>query len=87
MLIFYPMSAFLAIFCNILQNPLHPQAAKDLGLIRTATGMMERIFLRQPSSVNEIVHINLIADFVTELNRLGQCAIDKAWSEGAGTLA
>lgn len=75
------MSALLAIFCNILQNPLHPQAAKDLGLLRTTTGIMERIFLRQLPSLNEIVHIKLIADFVTELNRLGQCAIDKAWRE------
>lgn len=77
------MSALLAIFCNILQNPLHHQATKDLGLLRTATEIMERIFLRQPSSVNEIVHLKLIAGFVTELNRLGQCAIDKAWNERA----
>lgn len=75
------MSALLAIFCNILQHPLDPQASKDIGLLRTATGIMERIFLRQLSSVNEVVHIKLIADFVTELNRLAQCAIDKAWNE------
>ena len=75
------MSALLSIFCNILQNPQDPQALKDIGLLRTATGIMERIFLRQLYSVNEIVHIKLIADFVTELNRLAQCAINKAWNE------
>ncbi|RAL13271.1 putative C6 transcription factor [Aspergillus homomorphus CBS 101889] len=80
-LIFYPMSALLAIFCNILQNPTDPQATKDLGLLKTAMSMMERIFLRQPSSVNEIVHIKMVADFVTELYRLASCAIEKAWSE------
>ncbi|PWY70919.1 Zn(II)2Cys6 transcription factor [Aspergillus heteromorphus CBS 117.55] len=80
-LIFYPMSALLAIFCNILQNPSDPQATKDLGLLKTAMSMMERIFLRQPSSVNEIVHIKLVADFVAELYRLASCAIEKAWSE------
>ncbi|RAH55214.1 C6 transcription factor [Aspergillus piperis CBS 112811] len=80
-LIFYPMSALLAIFCNILQNPSDPQATKDLGLLKTAMSMLERIFLRQPSSVNEIVHIKMIADFVAELYRLASCAIEKAWHE------
>jgi hypothetical protein len=79
------MSALLAIFCNILQHPLDPQALKDIGLLRTATGIMERVFLRQLYSVNEIVHIKLVADFVTELNRLAQCAIDKAWNERMGS--
>ncbi|PYH46459.1 putative C6 transcription factor [Aspergillus saccharolyticus JOP 1030-1] len=80
-LIFYPMSALLAIFCNILQYPTDPQATKDLGLLKTAMSMMERIFLRQPSSVSEIMHIKMVADFVTELYRLASCAIEKAWNE------
>ncbi|RAK96079.1 putative C6 transcription factor, partial [Aspergillus ibericus CBS 121593] len=80
-LIFYPMSALLAIFCNILQNPSDPQATKDLGLLKIAMSMMERVFLRQPSSVNEIVHIKMVADFVAELYRLASCAIEKAWNE------
>ncbi|GKZ93222.1 transcriptional regulator family: Fungal Specific TF [Aspergillus niger] len=83
-LIFYPMSALLAIFCNILQNPSDPQATKDLGLLKTAMSMLERIFLRQPSSVNEIVHIKMIADYVSELYRLASCAIEKAWYERSG---
>ncbi|KAB8237996.1 putative C6 transcription factor [Aspergillus alliaceus] len=80
-LIFYPMSALLAIFCNILQNPSDPQATKDLALLRTATSMMERLFSRQPFAVTEIVHIKLVADFVSELYRLATCAIEKAWNE------
>ncbi|KAE8146839.1 putative C6 transcription factor [Aspergillus avenaceus] len=79
--IFYPMSALLAIFCNILQNPSDPQATKDLALLRTTTGMMERLFSRQPYAVKEIVHLKLIADFVSELYRLATCAIEKAWNE------
>lgn len=31
--------------------------------------------------MNEVVHIKVIADFVTGLNRLAQCAINKAWDE------
>ncbi|KAL4869014.1 hypothetical protein BDV12DRAFT_185418 [Aspergillus spectabilis] len=82
-LIFYPMSALLAIFCNILQNPAEPQASKDLALLKGATGMLERVFLRQAYSVNELVHVKLVADFVSELCRLANCAMDKAWRERA----
>ncbi|KAL5343585.1 hypothetical protein BJX70DRAFT_385371 [Aspergillus crustosus] len=80
-LIFYPMSALLAIFCNILQTPAEPQASKDLSLLKSATGMLERVFLRQAYSVNELVHVKLVADFVNELCRLASCAMDKAWKE------
>ncbi|KAH8424855.1 putative C6 transcription factor [Aspergillus melleus] len=80
-LIFYPMSAVLAIFCNILQNPSDPQATKDLGLLKTSTSMMERMILKQSYSFTEIVHIKLVADFVIELYRLANCAIEKAWNE------
>ncbi|KAI9376625.1 hypothetical protein BJX61DRAFT_530779 [Aspergillus egyptiacus] len=84
MLIFYPMSALLAIFCNILQHPADLQASKDLALLKNATGMLERVFLRQASSVNELVHFKLVADFVNELCRLATCAMDKAWREKTG---
>ncbi|KAL4882546.1 hypothetical protein BJY04DRAFT_226950 [Aspergillus karnatakaensis] len=80
-LIFYPMSALLAIFCNILQNPSEPQASKDLALLKSATGMLERVFLRQAYSVSELVHVKLVADFVNELCRLANCAMEKAWKE------
>ncbi|KAL4970659.1 putative C6 transcription factor [Aspergillus stella-maris] len=80
-LIFYPMSALLAIFCNILTNPAEEQASKDLALLKSATGMLERVFLRQAYSVNELVHVKLVADFVNELCRLAACAMDKAWRE------
>jgi phospholipid N-methyltransferase len=75
------MSALLAIFCNILQNPADPQASKDLALLKSATGMLERVFLRQAYSVNELMHVKLVADFVNELCRLATCAMDKAWKE------
>ncbi|KAL2830466.1 hypothetical protein BDW59DRAFT_170058 [Aspergillus cavernicola] len=83
-LIFYPMSALLTIFCNILQHPAEPQASKDLGLLKSATGILERVFLRQTCSVNELVHVKLVADFVNELCRLATCAMDKAWAERTG---
>lgn len=75
------MSALLAIFCNILQNPLDPQSRKDLDLLKIASGMVERVFSRQLSSVKEVVHLKLVANFVVELKQLAGCAIEKAWAE------
>ncbi|RHZ53098.1 putative C6 transcription factor [Aspergillus thermomutatus] len=82
-LIFYPMSALIAIFCNILQNPSDPQATKDLGLLRTAISISERVFLRQLISIDDVVHVKMVADFVTELYTLATCAVEKAWKERA----
>lgn len=79
-LIFYPMSALLTIFCSILQNPLDPRSRDDLDRLKMATVMMERIFSRKLPE-GEAVHFKLVADFVTELKRLAECAIDKAWRE------
>ncbi|KAK4866119.1 hypothetical protein LT330_008859 [Penicillium expansum] len=79
-LIFYPMSALLTIFCSILQNPLDPHSREDLGRLKVATVMIERIFSRKLHA-NEVVHFKLVADFIIELKRLAECAIDKAWAE------
>ncbi|KAJ5113169.1 transcriptional regulator family: Fungal Specific TF [Penicillium angulare] len=79
-LLFYPMSALLSIFCSILSNPLDPRSHEDLGRLKMATVMMERIFSRNLPS-KEIIHFKLVADFVSELKRLAECAIDKAWRE------
>ncbi|CAI7623579.1 unnamed protein product [Penicillium pancosmium] len=79
-LIFYPMSALLTIFCSILQNPLDPRSRDDMGLLRVATVMMRRIFTRKLPE-NEVAQFKMVADFVVELKRLAECAIDKAWRE------
>ncbi|CAI7673772.1 unnamed protein product [Penicillium viridicatum] len=79
-LIFYPMSALLTIFCNILQNPLDPHSREDLGRLNVATVMIERIFSRKLHE-SELVHFKMVADFIAELKRLAECAIDKAWAE------
>ncbi|OQE34649.1 hypothetical protein PENCOP_c016G07599 [Penicillium coprophilum] len=79
-LIFYPMSALLTIFCSILQNPLDPHSREDLDRLRVATVMIERIFSRKLPST-ELVQFKLVGDFIVELKRLAECAIDKAWAE------
>lgn len=75
------MSALLTIFCSILQNPLDPRSRDDLNHLKMATVMMARVFSTDILPDNEIEQLKLVADFVTELKRLAECAIDKAWRE------
>jgi len=78
--IFYPMSALVTIFCSILQTPLDPRSRDDLDRMKMAAVMMARIFSKRLPE-GEAVHFKLVADFVAELTRLAECAIDKAWRE------
>ena len=75
------MSALLNIFCSILQNPLDPRSRDDLSHLNMATVMMARVFSKDTLPDTEIEQLKLVADFVTELKRLAECAIDKAWRE------
>ncbi|CEJ53697.1 hypothetical protein PMG11_00046 [Penicillium brasilianum] len=84
-LIFYPMSALLCIFCSILQNPLDPRSRDDLDHLKMASFMMAGFFSRNLPE-NEVEHLKMVAEFVTELKRLAECAIDKAWREQSGSL-
>ncbi len=81
MLVFYPMSALLTIFCNILRDPLDPQSSKDLKLLTSTMRTLERVFLRQAYSIGELAHIKLLSDFGHGLCRLATCAMDKACKE------
>ncbi|PWY69084.1 hypothetical protein BO70DRAFT_382626 [Aspergillus heteromorphus CBS 117.55] len=77
MIIFYPMSAILTIFCNILMNPLDPRAEEDLTLLSVVPVFIKDVRLRRITN-NEISHMKMVGNFVAELTRLGHCAIDKA---------
>lgn len=74
------MSALLTIFFSILQNPLDPRSRDDMERLSMATKMMKRVFSRKLPE-NEVVHFQLVSDFVLELKRLAECAIEKAWYE------
>jgi hypothetical protein len=78
--IFYPMSAVITIFCNLLLYPLNTNAEQDLELLRSAPELIRGIRARR-LTLNEIIHMKMIEDFVAELVRLGGCAIQKAREE------
>lgn len=80
MVIFYPMSAMITIFCNLLLYPLNDKAQRDLELLKEAPELIRGIRIRR-MTLNEVIHMKMIEDFVAELVRLGSCAIQKARSE------
>lgn len=80
MVVFYPMSAVLTIFCNILLNPLSPQVHDDLELLSAAPQLIKNIRTRR-LTVSEVMHMKEIEDFISDLLSLGACAVQKAHQE------
>ncbi|KAK3954792.1 hypothetical protein QBC32DRAFT_74854 [Pseudoneurospora amorphoporcata] len=79
-IILYPMSAVMNIFCSILLNPLDPQAEDDLRLLESAPSLIKGIRIRRPTQT-ELLHLKTVDDFMEELMRLGGCAIRRAREE------
>lgn len=77
MTVFYPVSAVLTIFCNIILNPLDSRAVDDLELLSSTPELIKSMRMRQ-LTVAEIEHMQLVDTFVAELIRLGNCSITKA---------
>lgn len=77
---FYPMSALMTLFFNILLHPLDPQSKADVELLDSASNLIRDMTIRRLTHY-EVVHIKLMNDFVMELIRLGKCAIEKATRE------
>lgn len=77
---FYPMSAILTIFCNLLLDPLNAQAEEDIELMQSVPKLVEGIRSRILTP-NEMSHVKMVDAFVSELSRLGKCAIAKAKRE------
>lgn len=79
-LVFYPLSAVITLFCNILRDPLHQQARLDLELLSLAAGVIKSMPFRTVTHY-EGLQVTAVEDAVLEAARLGQCAITKANSE------
>ncbi|KPM39867.1 hypothetical protein AK830_g6707 [Neonectria ditissima] len=79
-IVFYPTSAIMTLFLNIIMDPLDPQAKHDIELLSAAAELVRNMPVRKMTS-HEIGHIKLVNDFVAELARLANCAIAKATIE------
>ncbi|KAH8656320.1 hypothetical protein BGZ61DRAFT_500281 [Ilyonectria robusta] len=78
--VFYPTAATMMLFLHVLAEPLAPQAKADLELLSSAADLIRSMPI-QRLTPHEIGHIRLVNDFITELTRLGNCAIFKAEME------
>ncbi|KAK3684132.1 fungal-specific transcription factor domain-containing protein [Podospora appendiculata] len=85
MIVFYPMSAVITVFCGILLNPLDPRTDEDLKLLAAAPELMKTIRTRA-LTLDEMVHLRMVEDFLMELTRLGNCAVLKARQEQVGRV-
>ncbi|KAF7587377.1 hypothetical protein BBP40_007343 [Aspergillus hancockii] len=81
-IIFYPMSALLTLFCNVLQSPLDAHITEDLQLLEEAPTLL-RDTLSLQRSLNEMIHIKSVEEFMSMLGRLAKCAVEKAKQESS----
>ncbi|KND87494.1 putative transcriptional regulatory protein [Tolypocladium ophioglossoides CBS 100239] len=78
--IFYPVSALMTLFFNILRNPLDDQAILDVELLSAASELIRSMPIRRVTP-HETAYLRKADEFVAELSRLGKCAIAKSQSE------
>lgn len=76
LVVFYPMSATLTLFCNILLDPCDAQAEDDLDLLCTIPSLIMSI-KKSPLTAKEQAYFQEVNEFFAELTRLARCAIDR----------
>ncbi|RFU73692.1 c6 zinc finger domain [Trichoderma arundinaceum] len=76
-IIYYPITALLALFSNILSNPLDETAPADVEILKSAPDLFKSIPIRK-LTLAELTHLKLLDSFTMELARLGGLAIRKA---------
>lgn len=77
MVVFYPISAILTIFCHILMDPLDPQTESDLRLLSSTPELFKRMRAAHLHG-SDTAYAQALDAFVTELIKQGSCAIQKA---------
>ncbi|KAL6868812.1 hypothetical protein ACO1O0_000132 [Amphichorda felina] len=81
--IFYPVSALMSLFFNILRNPHHEYAVHDVELIISAVDIIRSMPMRRVTA-RETAYLQRMDVFLVELSRLARCAIDKRRGEQTG---
>ncbi|EKJ67857.1 hypothetical protein FPSE_12005 [Fusarium pseudograminearum CS3096] len=74
--VFYPTTAMITIFFNILMHPLRPSAKSDLELLKSSSDLIKKLPSSHLRPQDE--RMEMINDFCMELVRLASSAINKA---------
>ncbi|KAK2593082.1 hypothetical protein QQS21_009212 [Conoideocrella luteorostrata] len=77
--IFYPLSAVMVLFFNILQNPDHLLATHDMELLSKASHIIRSMPIRRVTS-HEKEYLVKMDKLVAELSRLSKCAVDRHYA-------
>ncbi|RDA92076.1 hypothetical protein CP533_3576 [Ophiocordyceps camponoti-saundersi (nom. inval.)] len=72
--IFYPMSALVTLFFNVLRDPTDAQAADDVDLLSSASEVIKTMPVGGITA-RELAYLTEVDDFVAELGRLARCAL------------
>ncbi|KAJ1323632.1 proline utilization trans-activator [Microdochium nivale] len=77
-IVFYPISAVLAIFCHILLDPTGPAVQEDLVLIGSVPRIVRNLGMRRRQhQVRNEAFYGTVDELCAELVRLGECAVYK----------
>lgn len=79
-IVFYPTAAMMALFLNILMDPLNPQVEADVALLASTADLIHSLPIQRLTS-HEVAHVELVTEFVAELSALSKKAIAKATAE------
>lgn len=75
--LFYPISAVITIFCNLLQNPRADGAGRDLHLLTLAETSTERVFHGHVSDSDQVIDLQPMRQFIAGLRELARGAIQR----------
>ncbi|PHH82756.1 hypothetical protein CDD82_4921 [Ophiocordyceps australis] len=78
--VFYPMSALMTVFFNILRNPLDDAASRDVELLSSSYDVIRSMPISRITRL-EKDYLQEVDAFIAELYRLGKCAISKSRAE------
>lgn len=74
---FYPLSAFISLFFNLLRNPCNEYTELDLELIKTASDIIKKM-PKSESTPDEASYLARIDRFRAEVARLAECAVERS---------
>jgi hypothetical protein len=77
------LAANLALFCNVLKDPLQYESSHDVAILHEVPAMIKKIPIRNLTPA-EMIHLRFLNGFTTELARLASCAVSKAHRELRG---
>ncbi|PYI11720.1 hypothetical protein BO78DRAFT_425625 [Aspergillus sclerotiicarbonarius CBS 121057] len=81
LMLFYPLSAILTIFCHVIMNPGLPETRKDLDLISRIAGLIRELGQDDDQMNERLYHSERIWHFVMSLVNIARRRVDREASD------